>query len=325
MKRTGRFLRVLPLLFAVSLGACATQGARNAAPPAETHARIGVLETTDIHTNILSYDYYKLAEDKNLGLERAATLIRAARKEFENSMTFDSGDTIQGTVLADYQALIARVPCDAELGVYKAMDAIGYDAGTIGNHEFNYGLEFLSQVTGTPFAIDWRRAQAVQRPALPARAVERARREERRADLHAMAHPRSQDQGAHPRRQAARGRVARRRDRLHADRHHGLGPPQPRRQGHRDGHRGGRAEIRPRDAQGRRRYRHRARPRRTRSVALHDPYRERRLASGGRAGIDAMLLGHSHAIFPNPGDTKSRYAHMPEVDNERGFVRGVPR
>src|SRR5262249_44516509 len=38
-------------------------------------------------------------------------------------------------------------------------------------------------------------------------------------------------------------------------------------------------------------------------------------------GIDAMLLGHSHAIFPNPVDPKSRYAHLPEVDDERGFVR----
>jgi 2',3'-cyclic-nucleotide 2'-phosphodiesterase/3'-nucleotidase len=44
----------------------------------------------------------------------------------------------------------------------------------------------------------------------------------------------------------------------------------------------------------------------------------------GVSGIDAMLLGHSHDIFPNPLDAKSRYAHVPEVDNERGFVRGVP-
>src|SRR5262249_33289453 len=42
----------------------------------------------------------------------------------------------------------------------------------------------------------------------------------------------------------------------------------------------------------------------------------------GVPGIDAILLGHSHAIFP--GDPKARYAHMPNVDNERGFVRGVP-
>ncbi len=107
MNRTGRCPARAPPARHRDLAACATQGSRNEAPPADTHARIGLLETTDIHTNILSYDYYKLAEDQNIGLERAATLIRAARKEFENSLTFDDGDTIQGTVLADYQALVS--------------------------------------------------------------------------------------------------------------------------------------------------------------------------------------------------------------------------
>src|SRR6185437_4403627 len=98
MNQTGRALRLLPALALFALGACALQGSRpETPPPAETRARIGLLETTDIHTNVLSYDYYKLAEDRSIGLERAATLIRAARKEFENSLTFDSGDTIQGT------------------------------------------------------------------------------------------------------------------------------------------------------------------------------------------------------------------------------------
>ena len=111
MTSTGRFLRLLPAFAILALAACAMQSMRNEPPPAETRARIGLLETTDIHTNILSYDYYKLADDRSIGLERAATLIRAARKQFENSLTFDSGDTIQGTVLADYQAQVARVAC----------------------------------------------------------------------------------------------------------------------------------------------------------------------------------------------------------------------
>ncbi|HKE47357.1 MAG TPA: 5'-nucleotidase C-terminal domain-containing protein, partial [Rhodanobacteraceae bacterium] len=41
-------------------------------------------------------------------------------------------------------------------------------------------------------------------------------------------------------------------------------------------------------------------------------------------GIDVLLLGHSHAAFPEPGNEKSRYASLPDVDNARGFVRGKP-
>jgi 2',3'-cyclic-nucleotide 2'-phosphodiesterase/3'-nucleotidase len=138
----------------LALAACAAQSTRQSTPPAGTLARLALLETTDIHTNVLSYDYFRLTQDQDIGFERAAGLIRAARKEFENSLTFDAGDTIQGTSLADWQAQVKPLACDSELAVYKAMDEVGYDAGTIGNHEFNYGLAFLSRVTGTPFNID---------------------------------------------------------------------------------------------------------------------------------------------------------------------------
>jgi 2',3'-cyclic-nucleotide 2'-phosphodiesterase (5'-nucleotidase family) len=110
-------------------------------PPPGTNAHLALLETTDIHTNVLSYDYFRLSEDPT-SASNGRRLIRAARKEFENSLTFDAGDTIQGTALADWQAQVKPLACDSELAIYKAMDEIGYDAGTIGNHEFNYGLPF---------------------------------------------------------------------------------------------------------------------------------------------------------------------------------------
>jgi 2',3'-cyclic-nucleotide 2'-phosphodiesterase/3'-nucleotidase len=74
----------------------------------------------------------------------------------------DNGDTIQGTALADYQALVSPLSCTQKLATYKAMDAIGFDAGTLGNHEFNYGLPFLSQVTGTRFNVEGMAAVASQ-------------------------------------------------------------------------------------------------------------------------------------------------------------------
>ncbi len=111
-------------------------------------ATLAVLETTDLHFNVRSYDYFKLAEDKSYGFERTATLVRAARKEFANTLLVDNGDTIQGTALADYEATVSPIPCTQQLSMFKAMGALGFDAGTLGNHEFNYGLPFLNQVLG---------------------------------------------------------------------------------------------------------------------------------------------------------------------------------
>ncbi|MCP1372961.1 bifunctional 2',3'-cyclic-nucleotide 2'-phosphodiesterase/3'-nucleotidase [Dyella lutea] len=144
----------LAALGAALLAGCSHLGLRPATLPDGARADVAVLETTDIHSNILGYDYYKLKADPTLGYERTVTLIRQARREFPNTFLFDDGDTIQGSVLADYQALARPVGCDQELAIYRAMDAVGYDGGTAGNHEFNYGLGFLSQVTGTPMNVD---------------------------------------------------------------------------------------------------------------------------------------------------------------------------
>ncbi len=117
-------------------------------------AEVALLETTDLHTNVMSYDYFRLAEDKAVGFERVATLITDARKQFANTLLFDNGDTIQGTALSDYQAQVNPLACDQVLAMYKVMNELKYDAGGIGNHEFNYGLSFLSQVTGNRFNVD---------------------------------------------------------------------------------------------------------------------------------------------------------------------------
>ena len=177
----------LSALSAIGLSACGSN--LDSAPPQAvvangTTATLALLETTDIHTNLLSYDYYKLAEDKSLGLERTATLIAAARKEFPNTMLLDDGDTIQGTALADYQAQVAPVDCKTTLGVYKVMNLLKYDAGTIGNHEFNYGLPFLAQVTGNTF--DGGVAAELRGAAISTGALQCARREIAAADLQAV-------------------------------------------------------------------------------------------------------------------------------------------
>ncbi|MGK3963745.1 5'-nucleotidase C-terminal domain-containing protein [Sorangium sp. So ce118] len=124
------------------------------ATPSGATADFALLETTDLHTNILGFDYFKLVAEPSIGLERTATLVNQARAELPNNLLVDNGDTIQGTVLADYQALVEPIGCGETLAIYKAMNHMGFDVGGIGNHEFNYGLAFLSQVTHTPFDVE---------------------------------------------------------------------------------------------------------------------------------------------------------------------------
>jgi len=157
----------LIILATSMLASCASQAPKPIKLSDGARANVAILETTDIHSNVLSFDYYKLKPDDSLGFERTATLIRRARAEFPNTFLFDSGDTIQGSVLADYQALVKPVDCHEELGIYRAMDALGYDGGTIGNHEFNYGLGFLSQVTATPMNVDGGRTDHCAGPHFP--------------------------------------------------------------------------------------------------------------------------------------------------------------
>ncbi|MFF7370841.1 bifunctional metallophosphatase/5'-nucleotidase [Streptomyces tricolor] len=111
-----------------------------------------VMGTTDLHGHVFNWDYFKDAEyaDKAgnaMGLARISTLVEQVRKEKgrRNTLLLDAGDTIQGTPLTYYYAKVD--PITAEGGpvhpMAQAMNAIGYDAAALGNHEFNYGIETL--------------------------------------------------------------------------------------------------------------------------------------------------------------------------------------
>ncbi|MFF2449125.1 bifunctional 2',3'-cyclic-nucleotide 2'-phosphodiesterase/3'-nucleotidase [Neobacillus sp. NPDC058068] len=104
-----------------------------------------LMETTDIHTNLLNYDYFKDAEYPNVGLASTAALVNEARAEAANSLLVDNGDLIQGTPLGTYVAKINPLTKGEVHPVFKAMNLMGYDMASLGNHEFNYGLDFLEQ------------------------------------------------------------------------------------------------------------------------------------------------------------------------------------
>ncbi|PST66502.1 bifunctional 2',3'-cyclic-nucleotide 2'-phosphodiesterase/3'-nucleotidase [Shewanella algae] len=133
-------LVTLAVAAAMGLSAC---GSDNKDEPTVS-VDLRVLETTDLHTNIMDYNYYSGKEDPTIGLARTASLIHAARKEVTNTVLVDNGDLLQGSPMGDYMAKVGIA--DGEVHpAYKAMNLLDYAVGNIGNHEFNYGLDFLEK------------------------------------------------------------------------------------------------------------------------------------------------------------------------------------
>ncbi|MEL7114519.1 MAG: bifunctional 2',3'-cyclic-nucleotide 2'-phosphodiesterase/3'-nucleotidase [Pseudomonadota bacterium] len=106
--------------------------------PGQVHLRL--LETTDLHMNLCRYDYFNDTAQVDRGLAALAPLIAEARDEAPNTLLFDNGDLLQGTPMGDYVALA----WDGVHPMIAAMNALGYDAATVGNHDFNYGLDALN-------------------------------------------------------------------------------------------------------------------------------------------------------------------------------------
>ncbi len=109
-------------------------------------AHLRIMETTDIHVNVMPYDYYADKPNDTMGLARTATIIDSIRKEATNSMLVDNGDFLQGNPMGDYIAYERGMKDGDVHPVIKGMNVLGYDASTLGNHEFNYGLSFMDKV-----------------------------------------------------------------------------------------------------------------------------------------------------------------------------------
>ncbi|CAM5215987.1 2',3'-cyclic-nucleotide 2'-phosphodiesterase/3'-nucleotidase [Bosea thiooxidans] len=108
-----------------------------------------MLETTDLHVNVVPYDYFRDGPDDTVGLAKTASLIKAAQSEAKNSLLFDNGDFLQGSSLGDYIAYKKGLKAGETHPMLAAMNALPYLCGTLGNHEFNYGLEFLEHGLAT--------------------------------------------------------------------------------------------------------------------------------------------------------------------------------
>jgi 2',3'-cyclic-nucleotide 2'-phosphodiesterase / 3'-nucleotidase len=113
--------------------------------PALPRLRLRLLGLTDLHANLYPYDYYRDCPDESLGLARAASLVAEARREAPNCLLFDDGDILQGTPLGDLAAEAIIADPTAVHPVIAAMNTLDYAVATLGNHDFNYGLEALGR------------------------------------------------------------------------------------------------------------------------------------------------------------------------------------
>ncbi|MDO5519799.1 MAG: bifunctional 2',3'-cyclic-nucleotide 2'-phosphodiesterase/3'-nucleotidase [bacterium] len=117
-----------------------------AAEKEESNIQLTIMGTTDIHNYLMNYDYYTVSESEKSGLVKISSIIKKQKEENKNVVIFDNGDLIQGNPLGDYFARVNPVEKGTEHPVYKALNVAGFDATTLGNHEFNYGLDYIHQI-----------------------------------------------------------------------------------------------------------------------------------------------------------------------------------
>ena len=120
---------------------CVAAGFPQPGQVAPERVQITILGTTDLHGNINPIDYYTNKPD-NRGLAKVATLIKRIRGEQPNVLLIDSGDTIQGSPLESFHGRKNNQPRDPMMLV---MNSLKYDAMTVGNHEYNFGLKVLEK------------------------------------------------------------------------------------------------------------------------------------------------------------------------------------
>ena len=127
---------------------------------------ITVLATTDTHGAIYPYDYYT-RQPAARGLAAAATLIEEVRRETPNTLLIDCGDTIQGSPLESvHQSAVRAGTATRPDPMMAVMNAMGYDAMVVGNHEFNFGLGNLQKARESA-RFPWLSANTLSSGTLP--------------------------------------------------------------------------------------------------------------------------------------------------------------
>lgn len=105
--------------------------------------KITILATTDVHGNVLGYNYDNGESFIDSGMNRIYSYIKQVKSENPNTLVVDNGDIIQGNTLTDE---IYSNEKEEKHPVISAMNFMGYDAMVLGNHEFNFGIDLIKSL-----------------------------------------------------------------------------------------------------------------------------------------------------------------------------------
>ncbi len=114
-------------------------------PLAKETKTLTILGTSDVHGNIWDWSYEDDAP-ADLGFAKIGTIVKEERAKNPHSILVDAGDNLQGTLLTDDLYSTDPEYLLKEHPVITAMKTIGYDSMSLGNHEFNFGLDLIRKV-----------------------------------------------------------------------------------------------------------------------------------------------------------------------------------
>jgi 2',3'-cyclic-nucleotide 2'-phosphodiesterase/3'-nucleotidase len=241
-----------------------------------------LLATSDLHAHLFPFNYYTDRREDGVGLAALAGLIERARAECPNTLLVDNGDTLQGAPLGD-AAVSDLMPEGATHPMIAAMNEIGYDAATVGNHDFDFGLDALLRALSAaryPVVLANAVIPADRRPLLPPHVILERNLTDREGRAHRL--------------------------RIGVT---GVAPPQIAQWGH--AHLAGRVEVAPMIPAAARAARAlRAAGADIVVVMAHSGLGQPDAAPGAEnvglaiariAGVDAVIAGHTHSVFPPQG------------------------
>lgn len=131
------FLTLLAII-SIALASCANS-------LSDGKIEIQVIGTTDLHAHLFEHDFFTDNEKgSSLGLSGVASILEKYRAENKNIILVDNGDFLQGTPLADYYGNAGKPS-----PMISAFEELGFDVLNIGNHEFDYGLDYLEEIIKT--------------------------------------------------------------------------------------------------------------------------------------------------------------------------------